>query len=695
MANVWCWVGLSWTDRIHMVLDKYGDRITDISIFGWRVNAQGTLTQTFNPAQLDTYRAKWPHIRWWGCFRNMEDPVNGPYAIFEALRNSATARNHLADELQAKMFDMYPWLHGVDLDMEGGGNLRSEDSEEVFRVVATRARTLGKKASGALPALTATGSVGGENWVRYKQLGEILDHVSIMSYDFAWSGSAPGPVSPGFWLEEVYEWAASQVTPSKISMGLPLYSYFWQIYTYPSDIGELRRGISGTYYAAWQYFTGARPYSDSGSHHPIGWLCYRDESSQSLWGFLDVYDWKEPTQYSAQVGTTTGIFQNRNYAVRYGQPAGFPQWSIADNTAGDTHVTYDMVPEMVLSSNGDRVSPKVGYTLTSEIIQREPIAATIVDDSATSEAQLGMIYTQPSGRWTFQQVTDTYRQYRGAGTLRFANNFGSQALYALARFQFAAPGTVSITSRGITAELTSGGTIRLRKGSTILGTTNVGAQPVGGAAMTGRRVLALRVRDGSARVYYSTAETTIPKVLQASVTPEDGPTEYGATGTTWIDHIYLGDGWLYMPREAIEVTIGGETRTLGRIERTGVTWNAKNQFRPNADVDEEETRSTGIALDWVYAHWKDIPAITGQATAIKYRLVDHDLWLGRVHVLDRDGASVVYMTDAHTVAHWLSRAVHDFGLQGLAMWSLGQEDVRTWETLAGGLLPPDTKRLDE
>src|SRR5690606_32586551 len=134
-----------------------------------------------------------------------------------------------------------------------------------------------------------------------------------------------------------------------------------------------------------------------------------------------VYDWKEPTQYSAQLGTTTGIFQNRNYAVRYGQPAGFPQWSIADNTAGDTHVTYDMVPEMVLAANGDRVSPKVGYTLTSEIIQREPIAATIVDDSATSEAQLGMIYTQPSGRWTFQQVTDTYRQYRGAGTLRFAN----------------------------------------------------------------------------------------------------------------------------------------------------------------------------------------------------------------------------------------------------------------------------------
>ncbi|MFV0406048.1 MAG: hypothetical protein ACK5LN_04395 [Propioniciclava sp.] len=29
------------------------------------MDASGNLTQTFDPALLDTYRAKWPHIRWW------------------------------------------------------------------------------------------------------------------------------------------------------------------------------------------------------------------------------------------------------------------------------------------------------------------------------------------------------------------------------------------------------------------------------------------------------------------------------------------------------------------------------------------------------------------------------------------------------------------------------------------------------
>ncbi|MHC6175479.1 glycosyl hydrolase family 18 protein [Glutamicibacter sp. X7] len=693
MANVWCWVGLSWTERIRMVLQEFGDRITDISIFGWSVSADGTLTQTFDPALLDQYREKWPHIRFWGCFRNLDDPNDGPHAIFEALRDSATARAHLADEVAAKMFGLYPWLHGVDIDMEGGGNFRSADSEEIFRIVSDRAHALGKKSSGALPALTATGSVGGENWVRYKQLGEILDHVSVMSYDFAWSGSAPGPVSPGFWLEQVYDWAASQITPSKISMGLPLYSYFWQIYDYPSNLGETRRGVSGTYYAAWQYFTGARAWSDSGTHHPIGWICYREPSSKSIWGFLDVYDWLEPTQWAAASGVASGIFQNRKYAVRYGLPAGTPQWSIADNSVGSSHIDYAMNPAMVMSAEGNLVSPKKGFTLTAEIIQRDPVAATIIDDYATSQAQLDQIYTQ-SGGWKHHDVTDTYRQYRGSDALTFNNNFGSQGLYAMARFQFATVGTFSITSQGITAELTNGGALRLKRGSTVLASKNVGGQIVGGAPQVGRCVLALRVREGSARVYFSNAETSVPLQLEAQTTPPGGPTGYNSTGTAWIDHVYLGDAWWYMPREAIEVEINGQTRVLGRIERTGVTWDAKNRFRPTTDVDERATRTTGIALDWVYAHWKDVPVLPDNDVTVRVRPLDHDLWLGRIHLLDRDGASIVYMTDATTITHWLSRARLDWGLQGIAMWSLGQEDVRAWSAIAGGELTPDTKRLD-
>lgn len=694
-TNVWAWVGLSWTDRIRLVLDQYGDRLTDISIFGWIVAADGTLTQTFNPRQLDAYRAKWPHIRWWGCFRNMDDPLDGPLKIFNALRDSATARNRLADQMQAKMFDAYPWLYGVDIDMESGGDLRSADSEEIFRVVTNRAHSLGKKASGALPALTATGSVGGENWVRYAQLGAILDHVSVMSYDFAWAGSAPGPVSPGFWLEEVYSWAASQIAPAKLSMGLPLYSYFWFIHDHPENRGRTRRGASGSYYAMWQYFSGAKAWDDAGvTHEAIGWLAYRDESSMSGWGFMDCYDWKEPTDWASSTGVVSGEFSGKEYATRYGLPAGSPQWSVADNSAGASQVAYSLTPEPVIAANGETVSPKVGYTLTTELLQREPVAATIIDDYASSAGQLSAIYTQPAGAWSHKAVTDTYKQYRGTGSLMFNHGFGAQSLYVQARFQFATAGRFGVTSQGITADVTNAGNLRIMQGSTVLAEKAVASRPVGAAAMSGRTVLALRVREGSARAYYSTAETSIPLQLEVAVTPPGGPTGYTSTGQAWIDHTYLGDGWWYQPREAVEVTAGGQTRILGRLERTGITWDASNRFRPNADVEERATRTAGISQDWIYEHWQDVPVTTGQASAVTMRPLDHDLWLGRLMLGDRDGFSICYFTDATTITHWRGRAAHDWGLQGIAMWSLGQEDVRMWESFEGGELPPATKRLD-
>lgn len=691
--NVWAWVGLSWTDRIRLVLSNYGDRLTDISIFGWKVGIDGTLSTTFNPVLLDEYRAKWPHIRWWGCFRNMDDTSNSPYAIFEALRNSSTARNHLADEVQSKMFEAFPWLYGVDIDMELGGDTRSAESEEVFRVVANRATSLGKKSSGALPGLTSTGSVGGENWVRYKQLGEILDHVSIMSYDFAWAGSAPGPISPAFWLEEVYGWATTQIPPSKLSMGLPLYGRFWQIYDHPSNLGDSYRGQSGTYYSAYQLFSGITSWDDD-THDRIGWIAYRDPTSKSAWGYLSVYDWREPNDWKLASGVVAGVFQQRDYAVRYGLPAGSPQWSVSDNSAGTSHVDYELTPEPVIAADGSTVSPRVGYTLTTEMIQREPVAATIIDDYATSQAQLNTIYTKPSGSWTFNEVTSTYKQYRGSGELRFNNDFGSQSLYIQARFQFAQAGRFGVTARGITADVTNGGTLRIMQGSTVLATKQVASRPVGGAAQTGRTVLALRVRDRSARAYYSLAETNIPLQLEVAVTPPGGPAAYTATAPVWIDHTYLGDGWWYQPREAMEVTLAGATKVIGRIPRTGVTWDAFNRFRPDLDVEERTTREIGISPDWAFEHWKDVAVTTGQAETLVIRPLDHDLWIGRVCLLDRDGASIVYFSDSTTITHWRDRAHFDYGLQGIAMWSLGQEDVRMWEAFAGGELPAHTKRLD-
>ncbi len=697
--RVWVWVGHIWTDRVRAALEHYGDRITDVSIFGWFVDADGEVSLTFDPDLLQPYREKWPHLRFWLAFRN-----DGNAAIFQSLLDHRSARDRLIDGLDAALV-AYPWLHGIDIDLErGGGSQNALPAESLFRRITRLAHDHGKECAAALPPLTATGSVGGEDWVRYKQLGQILDHMAIMSYDFAWSGSAPGPVSPGFWMEDVYDWVTSQVPAHKLLMGLPLYSYFWDLHNYPSALGNSFRGASGTYYAAWQYFTGYRAIDGtdanpdgSGKHRRIGWLAFREPDSASAWGFLGVYDWRHAPDWDE--GSATGIraetYDGRPYAVRYGAPSGDPYWSVADNSGMDTGADYTLTPRRVRDVDGDLVSPKVGFTLTTELLKRYPVAATILDDNASTPGQLEAFYDVAEGAWSqWEDPSTGYTQYRGSGRLHLAHDFTDDALYLQVRGQFSGNGWAGVEIRGIAAEAHPSGKVRLRTLQGIQEVT-VTNRPVGAAAGTGRFVIALRVREGSARVYFALNDTReLPKVIEASVTPTGGEAGIVAHGGMWVDRVYVGDGWWYQPREAVQVDVHGQSRVLGRIPRTGVQWDSQNRFRPTADVDESETRTSGYSLDWVYDHWIDAPLAPDRADTVRVRALDHDVWIGRVLAVDRDGAKIAYWSDADTVAHWRDRARLDYDVSGIALWTLGQEDMRTWDRLAEGELPAHTKILN-
>lgn len=694
----WVWVGHMWTDRVRAALEHYGDQITDVSIFGWFVDASGELSSTFDPDLLLPYRQKWPHLRFWLAFRN-----DGNASIFQALLDRPASSARLVQRLDEELA-RYPWLSGVDIDLERGGAARNAvPAEDLFRRITAMCHARGLECSAALPPLTSTGSVGGEDWVRYKQLGQILDHVAIMSYDFAWSGSAPGPVSPGYWMENVYNWATSQVPAHKLMMGLPLYSYFWTIHDYPSNLGKTYRGSSGTYYAAWQHFTGyraidgtdARP-EGSGKHRRIGWLAFRDPGSASAWGLLGCYDWRHAYDWDpgSEVGVRRQVYDGRPYVVRYGEPVGSPRWSVANNAGHGKGATLSLTPRRVRDVDGALVAPKVGFTATVELLKRYPVAATILDDNAGTKQQLTDLYRAVTGSWSHWSTTG-YAQYRGAGRLEFRHDFGGQALYLEVRAQFAASGWAGVTVRGITAEVHPSGRLRLRRGSTVLQEVGVAARPVGAAAGSGRFYLGLRVREGSARAYFGLTDSSVlPRVIHATTTPTDGLAAIVAEGSLWVDRVYLGDGWWYQPREAVEVTIGGQTRTLGRLARSGIQWDASNRFRPTADVDEFETRSQTPSLDWVYDHWKDAPLTADKTSAVRVTLLDHDVWVGRVFAVDRDGATLAYWSDAETVVHWRDRAINDWGLSGIALWTLGQEDMRTWDALAGGELSAETKRTN-
>ena len=700
-GNIWVWVGLSWTDRVTQVLDQYGDRITDVSIFGYRVEPDGVY-QTFDKSLLATYRAKWPNIRWWGCITNNTSQYQG--SMFEVLRTDPTAQANLIAGIDS-ILTGNPWLTGIDIDLEnGGGADKKAASMALFQMIADKVHSMGKLCSAALPALTSTGSVGGEDWVDYGILGGMLDHVAIMSYDMAWVGSAPGPISPASWMQDVYDWAVTQMDPPILSMGLPCYGYMWGIHDTPDTFppgftgyGDYR-GTAGTYYAV-KYMLDGSWIFDSSSADPagtvdqpnVGWLAYRDPQTGSPWALTGVYDWWEPDAYLETSGYVFGTWDGKPYATRYGQSSGAILGQMADNTPGAAHATFMLQPCMVRDNSGDWVQPRHGYNLTVELLQREPQSSTILDDDTRTAGTLAGLYNVASGSWSqWQQETEDYdprpySQYRTTGG-ELTVGFGVGEVHVQARFQLPAVGSAGVTIGVIRAELSDTGVLSITRNGTILAQTTVSAPGISTDPGNGQAVVGLRIRGTHARAYSGSYETAVYLRLEADVASSDldGTCGIWASGQAWFDHVRVGDAWWYDPREAVTVQMGDWTWIAGRIPRNGVEWDSMNRFRPLTDVEESETRNQDISLDWDFGHVHDFPVTAYKPRQITIVPQDVDCWLGRVFLCDSQGAMIIHYSDVDYLSLWKDKAVYDWGLQGIALWSLGQEDLRVWSRFAGG-----------
>lgn len=60
---------------------------------------------------------------------------------------------------------------------------------------------------------------------------------------------------------------------------------------------------------------------------------------------------------------------------------------------------------------------------------------------------------------------------------------------------------------------------------------------------------------------------------------------------------------------------------------------------------------------------------------------DINVWTARLFLGDADGFSILYYQDVDSLVYWANEAAYRWGLRGIAIWSLGQEDMRLWEVM--------------
>lgn len=181
------------------------------------------------------------------------------------------------------------------------------------------------------------------------------------------------------------------------------------------------------------------------------------------------------------------------------------------------------------------------------------------------------------------------------------------------------------------------------------------------------------------------------KVLTFTLSSAPGSGAFGmkADATMTTDLLVGADSYWYYPQEAIDVTLpDGTMQTLGRIPRTGVTWNDKWEYFKLTSGEELDTRtsdssglSANISSTWDYLHSDVFTIADPGAQQVQVKVRDIGCWLSYLFLGDADGFSIAVFPDAETIIKIEDIAAYDYGIKGIGLWDIGMEDARLWSML--------------
>lgn len=130
---------------------------------------------------------------------------------------------------------------GVNVDFE---NMAPEDRQLYNEFVALLTNRL--HAEGFLSTLAVApkpADLPTLPWVGafdYATLGQIVDWIVIMTYEWGWIGGPPMAIAPANQVRRALTYAVSQIPRSKIMQGIPLYGYDWELPDTPENLAVHR-----------------------------------------------------------------------------------------------------------------------------------------------------------------------------------------------------------------------------------------------------------------------------------------------------------------------------------------------------------------------------------------------------------------------------------------------------------------------
>lgn len=148
--------------------------------------------------------------------------VNGSFdgAMIATIANDPARRESHAEAIRQLVVTRA--YDGIDVDYERVPSASRSSFSAFVQLLASKLHASGKVLSVTVPARTSDG--GAYDWTA---IGAAADSVKIMAYDYHWSTSAAGAITPLDWLDQVATYAESTLPSKKAMIGLPWYGYDW------------------------------------------------------------------------------------------------------------------------------------------------------------------------------------------------------------------------------------------------------------------------------------------------------------------------------------------------------------------------------------------------------------------------------------------------------------------------------------
>jgi spore germination protein YaaH len=215
--------------RAFAVAEEHADLFSDISFWWYSVRPDGSiglLDEAHTEVNLQMVRQLQskgirviPHIA------NYTDGEWTPDNASVVIRDSALRSAHVRNIVDLVLREGYD---GIDIDYE---SLIAGDRKPLVAFLTELGAELDKHDKLLAISLQPKDSDKGDgphNVAQdYAAIGKVVDRVNLMTYDYSYSDSGPGPVAPLSWVAEVLDYTTSQIDPRKIVLGNVLLGYDW------------------------------------------------------------------------------------------------------------------------------------------------------------------------------------------------------------------------------------------------------------------------------------------------------------------------------------------------------------------------------------------------------------------------------------------------------------------------------------